>query len=104
MPHAPGSRTYQMQLSKDCANPVIRLSVPADSSVWETIGHTFPGRGDDFILGAVNYLQLKIDEDPTLPVRNVNLVPVGYAFAMGGDGAGPNPIKQALKEHAPGGH
>jgi hypothetical protein len=72
-------------------NVAITFVVPEGWSVWACIVERFPSQGELFYQGAVNYLQQSIDKDPSLPVRDVNVVPVGYKFIMGGDGAGPLP-------------
>lgn len=75
-------------------NATVQFIVPAGWSVWRCIEERFPERASEFIPGAVEFLQERIDADATLPVRDVNVVPVGYTFAMAGDGAGPFPSER----------
>lgn len=75
-------------------NATVEFTVPAGWSVWKCIKERFPSHGDRFIAMAVKNLQWYIDYDPTLTVRDANVVPVFYRFYMGGDGGGALPGKQ----------
>lgn len=89
-PLSPGSIPFE-QLER-IGNPVITLHVKEGSSVWETIKTQFSDGDDLFMLRSIEFLQDRIDEDPTLTVRDVDVVPPGYTFEMGGDGSGPYPV------------
>ncbi|MDB5176779.1 MAG: hypothetical protein JWN75_447 [Candidatus Saccharibacteria bacterium] len=74
------------------AQGVATFVVPEGWSVWKCIEERFGHRGEHFLVESVNYLKLRIQMDPSLKVRDPNVVPVGYTFIMGAsDGAGPSP-------------
>ena len=75
-------------------NYTVPFMVPEGWSVWRCIEERWPDRGDTFIANAIENLQWYINYDPTLSVRDADVVPVGYTFYMGGDGAGAQPGKQ----------
>lgn len=72
-------------------NSTIEFVVPAGWSVWRCIKERFDW-DDQEMVGSIDYLKLRIAHDPTLEVRDPNVVPVHYSFIMGGDGAGPVPL------------
>jgi hypothetical protein len=66
--------------------PPLRLVVADGSSLWATLAQAFSDRDDHFVGNVVDTLQSWIDKHPALKVRDVNVVPVGYAVTVTADG------------------
>ena len=71
-------------------NSTIEFAVPEGWSVWRCISERFPHWDAADVVGAVDYFNGEIERNPAATsVRDLNVVPIGFSFVMGGDGAGP---------------
>lgn len=71
----------------DCGIAAITLVVKKDSSVWETVALPYGHRGDAFLVGVVTSLQEFINANPSIPVRDVDVVPPGFEIVVSYDGS-----------------
>jgi hypothetical protein len=94
----PTPPSYSRHLnSSDCLNKVTRITVPAGGTVWGTIKAqvlkdyspvALPPSNqevEELTRRTVDFLQAEINEDLSLKVRDLNVVPVGYQIDLAQD-------------------